>query len=442
MVTASYRNREYGHTGQGFSYLWGAPGAHVGGGEALATFFRHASWHFDLMRRCDGSFTYDGGEQYGPGRTDDDTYFGPSSYYGLSPDACAILTYALPLKTLVITGRDAAPAHALSADDVAAAEASGRLDLDRKAMSDDELIDRLGDWSPVARGWAAEELGRRPSRDSVVKTLINLAEGPDLHRAQGAAEALGHARSAAALPVLVRLLTAEDRWLRIKAAQALRQMGDLAKPVVPAMLRVIAETSVPTLPVRWDDPIQLAQGELAATVFQGSLQNVAHDADSALLHAAIRAVAQNPDGMARATLTRTIGEALSLDDIRALGPDLLEAIATPSPADTMFANEIRMASLKALARHRFREGIDAGLEFARTQSAHGSEHRTGEILALLLSYGRAAQPTLPALRALVGQFQAEDFPDWAKRQKIESLEKAIAILEAETDEPALRSFSE
>jgi hypothetical protein len=242
--------------------------------------------------------------------------------------------------------------------------------------------------------------------------------------------------------VLVRLLTAEDRWLRIKAAQALRQMGDLAKPVVPAMLRVIAETSVPTLPVRWDDPIQLAQGELAATVFQGSLQNVAHDADSALLHAAIRAVAQNPDGMARATLTRTIGEALSLDDIRALGPDLLEAIATPSPADTMFANEIRMASLKALARHRFREGIDAGLEFARTQSAHGSEHRTGEILALLLSYGRAAQPTLPALRALVGQFQAEDFPDWAKRQKIESLEKAIAILEAETDEPALRSFSE
>ena len=442
MVTASYRNREYGHTGQGFSYLWGAPGAHVGGGEALATFFRHASWHFDLMRRCDGSFTYDGGEQYGPGRTDDDTYFGPSSYYGLSPDACAILTYALPLKTLVITGRDAAPAHALSADDVAAAEASGRLDLDRKEMSDDELIDRLGDWSPVARGWAAEELGRRPSRDTVVKTLINLAEGPDLHRAQGAAEALGHARSAAALPVLVRLLTAEDRWLRIKAAQALRQMGDLAKPVVPAMLRVIAETSVPTLPVRWDDPIQLAQGELAATVFQGSLQNVAHDADSALLHAAIRAVAQNPDGMARATLTRTIGEALSLDDIRALGPDLLEAIATPSPADTMFANEIRMASLKALARHRFREGIDAGLEFARTQSAHGSEHRTGEILALLLSYGRAAQPTLPALRALVGQFQAEDFPDWAKRQKIESLEKAIAILEAETDEPALRSFSE
>jgi hypothetical protein len=72
----------------------------------------------------------------------------------------------------------------------------------------------------------------------------------------------------------------------------------------------------------------------------------------------------------------------------------------------------------------------------------GSEHRTGEILALLLSYGRAAQPTLPALRELVGQFQAEDFPDWAKQQKIASLEKAISTLEATNGEPELRSFSD
>ena len=63
MVTAGYNNREYGHTGQGFSYLWGAPGAASGGPAAAAAFFKEASWHFDLVRRCDGSFTYDGGEQ-------------------------------------------------------------------------------------------------------------------------------------------------------------------------------------------------------------------------------------------------------------------------------------------------------------------------------------------------------------------------------------------
>ena len=105
MVTASYKNREYGHTGQGFSYLWGALGANAGGPLALAAFFKEASWHFDLVRRCDGSFTYDGGEQYGPGQTDDNTYYGKSSYNGLSPAATYVLTYSLPLKKLYITGK-------------------------------------------------------------------------------------------------------------------------------------------------------------------------------------------------------------------------------------------------------------------------------------------------------------------------------------------------
>jgi len=65
MSTAAYRNREYGHTGQGFSYLWGALGANTGGpaaAAAAAAFCGEASWHLDLVRRCDGSFTYDGGE--------------------------------------------------------------------------------------------------------------------------------------------------------------------------------------------------------------------------------------------------------------------------------------------------------------------------------------------------------------------------------------------
>ena len=76
MATAGYQNREYGHTGQGFSYLWSALGANAGGPTAAAAFVKQASWHLDLARRCDGSFTYDGGEQYGPGATDDNTYYG------------------------------------------------------------------------------------------------------------------------------------------------------------------------------------------------------------------------------------------------------------------------------------------------------------------------------------------------------------------------------
>ena len=54
MATAGFRSRECGHTGQGFSYLWGALGANAGGPDAAAAFFAEASWNFDLVRRCDG----------------------------------------------------------------------------------------------------------------------------------------------------------------------------------------------------------------------------------------------------------------------------------------------------------------------------------------------------------------------------------------------------
>ena len=120
MATAGYASREYGNTGQGFSYLWSALGANVGGPEAAGAFFRKASWHFDLARRSDGSFTYDGGEQYGAGQTDDNTYFGKSGYFGLSPAATYVLTYALPLRKLVITGRDTKPSGWLDKKQAAA----------------------------------------------------------------------------------------------------------------------------------------------------------------------------------------------------------------------------------------------------------------------------------------------------------------------------------
>ena len=61
---ASFQNREYGHTGQGFSCLWGALGANAGG-PAASAFVREATWHLDLVWRSEGSFAYNGGEQYG-----------------------------------------------------------------------------------------------------------------------------------------------------------------------------------------------------------------------------------------------------------------------------------------------------------------------------------------------------------------------------------------
>ena len=445
MCTAGYKNREIGHTGQGFSYLWGALGAATGGPAAAAAFFKEASAHFDLVRRCDGSFTYDGGEQYGPGKTDDDTYYGKSSYSGLSPNASYVLTYALPLKKLLITGKDANPDNWLSNKDVAEAIAAGCFDLERKQKSAKELVAAFADWSPVVRNWAAEELATRAEAQGMVRQLITLAEGKDVHTAQGAVCALGYLKSQEAVPTLVRLLTHDDRWLRYKAANSIKKIGGASNQEVRNVLEAVAKTTEPLQPVAWADPIQFTHGQLAEALFSGSLKDTVKDCSPKLVYPAIRAVATNPDGMARMHLRGYFENNLSEKDVLALGPDIYAAVKTASPADTMFANEIRMGGMKALVKYQFKEGMDACLTLAKFQGGHGSETRTGEIMKDLISYGKAAKVMVPQLKELIAQFNQEcktgGFPEGCNIQRVTAVEAAIKTIEAATTEPKMRSIA-
>jgi HEAT repeat protein len=444
MATAGFRSRECGHTGQGFSYLWSALGANVGGPAATAAFFKESSWHLDLVRRCDGSFTYDGGEQYGPGETDDNTYYGKSSYSGLSPTATYVLTYSLPLKKLYITGKDAKPANWLSQQQVADAIASGRFDLDRKQKSVPELVAAFGDWSPIVRGWAAEELANRPEAKAMVPELITMAKGKDVHVAQGACETLGNLKSAEALPVMVGLLSAEDRWLRYKAAQAIKKMGGTAEPAVPDILKAVAKTAEPVQPINWADAIQFTHGQLAAALFSGGLTNALKTADPKLLYPAIRIVSRNADGMARATLRGYFENQLTEADVKALAPDLLVAVKTLCPADTMFGAEIRMGAFRALTKYHYQEAIEAGIVFAKTQGGHGSENRTGEIMKEIVAYGSAARPAVGGLKEVIvtlndqckrGEYPAGELND----RRVGAVEDAIKAIEAATTQPELRT---
>lgn len=51
MATAAPSEREHGHTGAFFNYLWSPLGAAVGGEAAAAEHFKRISWHLDLARR-------------------------------------------------------------------------------------------------------------------------------------------------------------------------------------------------------------------------------------------------------------------------------------------------------------------------------------------------------------------------------------------------------
>lgn len=444
MATAGYPNREYGHTGQGFAYLWSALGAAVGGPETAAAFFGKSSWHLDLVRRSDGSFTYDGAEQYGAGETHDDTYYGNSSYNGLSPAATYVLTYALPLRKLVITGHNANAKGWLAKTDASKTVAAGHFDLDRRAMSPAELISAFDNWSPIVRGWAAQELATRPESKTKLPELIKIAESGNAHQVQGACEALGLINTPEALPVLVKQLVHPDRWVRYKAAEAVKKMGGNAKPAIEDILKALVTTAEPSWPIRWEDSVQFAHGMLASAVFSGPLRDELNKVDPKLRNEAIRAVSTNPDGMARATLEHCFQNQLTEEDVIALAPVILAAVESPSPADTMFNNSIRMAGLKALTKYHFEEGIAAAVGLAKTQGGHGSQSRTGEIMKMITGYGSAAKPQVPALMELIASLNAEverrEFPGGElNNMRVGAVEEAIKVIEAATEHPQLRS---
>ena len=448
MATAGYANREYGHTGQGFSYLWNALGANVGGQDAVSALFKQVTWHLDLERRCDGSFTYDGGEQYGPGEKSEaeNTYYGNPNYSGLSPNATYVLTYSLPLHKLFITGKEADKANWLTKQQVKECIAAGRFDMDRKQMTSTELVAAFGDWSPVVRSWAAEELAKRPEANAMVPKLITMSEGSDAHIRQGACEALGYIKDPEALPVLVRLLDHQDRWLRVKAADALKKYGDAARPVLPDMLEAVVKTAEPPQPVAWNDPIQIAQGQLAEALFGGMLKKSVDGIDRKVMYPAIQAIAKNPDGMARMRLKETFENQLGLEDVQALAPDILDAVKTRCPADTMFGNEIRMGAFKALTKYHFKEGIEAGVIFAKTQGGHGSENRTGEIMKEMITYGAAARDAVPGLKELIDQFNEQcrkgNYPAGELNdRRVNAVKNAIKAIEDARDQPELRTIA-
>lgn len=174
------------------------------------------------------------------------------------------------------------------------------------------------------------------------------------------------------------------------------------------------------------------------------MRDALKNTDTKLLYPAIRAVATNPDGMARMHLRGVFENQLSEQDVQALGADIYAAVKTPSPADTMFANEIRMGGMKALVKYRFKEGIDACVTLAKFQGGHGSETRTGEIMKDLLSYGKAAKVVLPQLKELIAQFnnecKTEGFPEGCNKQRVSSVEDAIKAIEAATTQPEMRSI--
>ncbi len=422
--------RDTGHTGNYFNILWAMPGICISGPKASGAWMKeYGSWYFDLARRHDGTFPHQG-----PPEAKND------SYGSWDCTGAYLLAYCQSLKKISLTGKMKSIVREISAADAELLILDGRGwdNKDRNsfydALNNEQLIERLGSWSPIVRERAALAIGRK--RDFPMEAVLKLLESPSLEPRYGACQSIEkiRGRAVAAIPLLTKLLRDKDLWMRIKAADALAAIGKPAMSTVPTLLEIFSQTD----PV--NDPRGMQQRYLCFALFDGDgmLGRSLEGVDRAALHKAVRSGLKNQDGRARGSIA-SVYRNLSFEEIKPLLPAVLEAVEKPAPSGEMFADQIRVEGLRILAKHGISEGMPALVNYTRDQNPWSSENRTPELMKILLTYGTHAKPMIPQLEQIANYFEKEekDFPRHLMIKKARCVRDTIALIGACTETPKL-----
>ena len=432
MSVASHgAERDTGHTGNFFNILWALLGVAQSGPQATGVWMQEfGSWYFDLARHWDGSFLHQGPPQ-----------MNKDSYQNWDCSGAYLLSYAMPLKKIYLTGKrpgvvaqlDAASAQSLIFD------GRGWNNMDRNSYYDklgkEELLSRLSSWSPVVRERAAMALGRQ--QDKVVGQLIRLLDAEGLYTRYGACQALKmqRTRGATAILALLKAFRSNDLWLRILAAEALAGIGEPARIAVPEMLVRLTKRDPK------NDPRNMEQRYVSFALFNrrgGLIGQSLEGVDRKLLMEAVRAGLLNEDGRARGSIG-SVYKNLTYDEIKPLLPAIHKAIIEPAPSGIMFADGIRMSGLELLTKYRINEGIELLVDYSRNQKKHASEKRILKVMEMLKTYGAHGKRVIPQLEAVANYFENEekDFPHHLSLRKAEFVRETVASIEVSIDEPKL-----
>ena len=420
--------RDTGHTGNYFNMLWAMPGVALSGPQASGAWVDDFGWGLDLARRWDGTFTHQG-----PAEPRYDSYrlWDASGTY--------LMAYAQADRRTHLTGKTPSTAPQVDRrtakmliDDGRGWSPRTKLEAYQK-RSDRAILAGLENWSPVVRERSAIELARRGNPP--IATLRRLLRRDDPYAPLGACQAaiMLEERAAALVPDLQSRLSATDPWLRIKSAEALAAIGEAAMPILPELLEMLAEEPPAA------DPRGMQQRYLCFTLFdrrKGMIGRSLDGVDPDALREAIVAGLQNEDGRARGTFD-SVYRNLPFESLEPLLPAIHEAIIEPSPSGIMFSDEIRLSGLELFARHGISEGLPMCVALV-DPPRWGMGNRIERCLNALRTYGGAARPEIPRLRAL----QAELVERKWNPEKLEKLDIPGLILEIQNDQdpPSLRSI--
>ena len=227
LAATSYDTLEQGHASNFFNPLWTPLGAGLSGPEVTRQFFRNSLWLHTTYRDWTGRFIRGSNERGKEG----------------SQTGVALLTYCLPRRALVITGREADPLLWLSGD--AATHVVEMSQIDYKSKSVAELLEMFDHPMPMVRIRAVWALRGREG-GFLPKIAGMLEQGSRLEK-MSALEYFGYkCPSEQAHPQLGKMAAlladrGEDLEVRAKAARALSFHGEPAYGHYNAMLRLVVD---------------------------------------------------------------------------------------------------------------------------------------------------------------------------------------------------------
>jgi HEAT repeat protein len=437
MSTAAYSERERGHTGNYFNMLWALPGVSRGGPNAVGAYMKEQAWYYDLARDWETNFLYQGSpageEEHG-------------KYAGWDCTGGYLLGYALPRKSLLITGKKLCTVPPMDATRVAEVIAAGR-DFAYKgepSLYDERTVDQLmaglSSWSPFVRKRSAASLAKKEG--DFVPALLTLLASDKQDSRYGACEALGALgpRADAATPQLRAALKDNDPWVQCLAAEAIPNLGpEVRKECVSDLLIMTASKNSA-------DPRHLVVRSASVALFspypgrrepRSILGESLEGVDRAQLVPAIQSLLQHEDSVTRSSL-RKVYSHLTDRDLVELLPDITKAIERIAPSNEMFADGIRLAGLDLLSRLHIREGMALCVSVIEPDR-WGEKNRTKDCLRYLQRYGSHARSLLPQLKEIRETIATE------KKGAIESLkhlDDTISAIGSSTTTPTLVDIAE
>ena len=396
------------------------------------------SWYYDLARRWDMSYVYQGSPE---GAHE------PGAHARWDSTGGYLLGYALPLQSLLLTGKVPFSVPPLDDDEVSDVIAAGRGYAPKgnpspySQLSVKQLMAGLSSWSPAVRQRSADALGKT-NNAKVVPALKRMLVRGDPDAQYGAVLAIGALgqRAAGAAPQLRAALKGDDPWLQGLAAEAIPKLGPkVGRESVSDLLRV-AVSENPA------DPRRLVARSAGAALFapypgargpKSILGKSLEGVDRRQLLPAIETLLQHEDSVTRRSVGYVYSK-LSDSDLVSLLPYIVKATEELAPSNEMFADNIRLAGLDLLSRLHIKEGLPLCVSVIEP-TRWGQGKRLKKCLVYLKRYGTHAESVFPELRKVRQHYASQKK---VSKETLKLLDDTVGEIGSSESKPTLVSVSD